>query len=73
MGNIFQSAIDNWPEDEAKNIIESFNSCRLDDPEYANLNLRKDIDHFAKVFSFESDGADLNRRFIKVLTEAGII
>jgi hypothetical protein len=71
--SIFQSAIDNWPEDEAASVIDSYKTARLDDPEYAAVNLHHDIEHFAKVFSFEPDAAALNARFLAVLKKEGII
>lgn len=50
--NIFQSAEDNWPEDEAYGIISRWVEDRWDwTDEEIKEEIEKDKVHFAKVFS----------------------
>ena len=65
MKSIFQSAIDNWPEDEASLIADSWEGLAEDgysDAEIATLQA-KDIAHMERVFQEHDDSADLIARF----------
>lgn len=63
--NIFQSAEDNWPEDEAYGIISRWVEAKEDwTDEEIREEIEKDKKHFQKVFSSESDADDLMERFI---------
>lgn len=74
MARLFQSAIDNWPVDEARAVIEQYrNTMASEDEGYARECLAKNIELFAKVFSFEPDGDVLNKRFLAVLKNDGVI
>ena len=61
---IFQTAQDEWPEDEARQVFNGYKEA-LDDSgvEYAEECLGKDLIHFKKIFDRESDGAELFERF----------
>ena len=65
MSNIFQSAQDNWPEDEAYGLIQSYNRRKLNEWDGIELGeqLAKDIAHMHKCFLKEKDGAELIKRF----------
>jgi hypothetical protein len=66
MSSIFQSAIDNWPEDEATLEAESFNDYRLDDtPDEEARRLDKLRAHWVHVF----DDAATMARFVKRFNE----
>lgn len=64
MKTLFQTAQDEWPEDEARQVFhgykEAFEDCGK---EYAEECLTKDLEHFKKIFARESDGAELFERF----------
>jgi hypothetical protein len=65
MKSIFQSAQDNWPEDEASLQVDSFNGRKADgytDEENFAL-LAKDCARMRRFFERESDAADLIARF----------
>jgi len=64
--SIFQSAQDNWPEDEALAVSESFTNAQADYPEDGIRNtetLRKDCARMERFFASEADCAELVRRF----------
>ena len=68
--SIFQSAIDNWPEDEAYAVFDMFPSLYEDEgPEYAESVLQSDIEHFKKIFARETDGEELFSRFMVKINE----
>lgn len=63
---IFQSAVDNWPEDEARQIANSWN-CQESKEEYSpeewRDNIFRDCVRMEKFFAQESDGPELVKRF----------
>lgn len=68
--SIFQSAIDAWPEDEARAVFDMFPSLYEDEgPEYAESVLLSDIEHFKKIFARESDSEELFARFMVKINE----
>lgn len=63
--SVFQSAQDEWPEDEALLTHEAFVQRReggYTTEENAEA-LKKDVAHMHRVFSSESDAADLIKRY----------
>jgi len=64
MKTVFQTAQDEWPEDEARQVFngykEAFDDCGL---QYAEDCLNQDLTHFKKIFDRESDGVELFERF----------
>jgi hypothetical protein len=71
MKNIFQSAVDNWPEDEAALLIDNWKDADENgwSPEEIREGVIKDVFHMRKVFSFEPDGAELFSRFLAKVME----
>ena len=65
LNQIFKSAIDNWPEDEASLIAEHWNGLRDDgySPEEMTRVQENDIAHMERVFRAEPDALDLIIRF----------
>jgi hypothetical protein len=61
---IFQTAQDEWPEDEARQVFNGYKEA-LDDSglEYAEKCLAKDLIHFQLIFGREKDGVELMERF----------
>ena len=65
----FQSAQDNWPEDEALLVAKSYaEMLDYEDIEYCDAELAKDCVRFRKIFMIEPDGEELFDRFIKEVT-----
>ncbi len=64
MKSLFQTAQDEWPEDEARQVFngykEALDDCGLS---YAEECLSRDLIHFKKIFDRESDGTELFERF----------
>lgn len=60
--NIFKAAQDNWPEDEAYNLL-----CDWRDMEADESQRLHDQDHMIAVFNHEPDSEDLKRRFFERL------
>ena len=71
MSNIFQSAQDNWPEDEAYGLICSYNRRNENEWDGVELSeqLQKDIAHMYKCFAQENDTAELIARFDKFIAD----
>ncbi len=72
--SIFQSAIDAWPEDEARAVFEMYpelyeSTYKGDGPEYAESELTHDCERFKKIFARESDGDELYARFMAKINE----
>lgn len=70
--SLFQSAADNWPEDEAHLQADFWRGLCEDYPEDGADNearLRKDVTRMETFFAREPDAADLTRRFRAKLTE----
>lgn len=66
----FQSAIDAWPEDEARAVFDMFPSLYEDEgPDYAQSELEHDCERFKKIFARESDGEELYARFMVKINE----
>lgn len=67
---LFQLAAENWPEDEACGVFDGFKHlCADESPEYAEGELKRDCEHFKKVFGRELDGEELYARFIAKIEE----
>jgi len=60
--SIFQSAQDNWPEDEAAQVLSMWKEADFTNEEILAA-VEKDREHFKKVFSSEDDAAELMERF----------
>lgn len=56
--NILQSAIDNWPEDEAFNLL-----CEWQEMESDSKQIASDLKWFEMIFDKEPDADELKRRF----------
>ena len=71
MSNIFQSAENEWPEDEASLLISSYNKRKENKWTIEELNeaLNKDVSHMHKIFMREDDGAELIARFDKYIKD----
>ncbi len=69
--NIFESAINNWPEDEAAMTVRSYNDRKENDWPADELKegLEKDICHMHKVFSSEDDAEQLIARYDRYIKE----
>lgn len=68
--SIFQSAADNWPEDEARAVFGDFGALSRDEGlDYAESELNKDCERFKKFFSRETDGEELFKRFMAKIEE----
>lgn len=67
--NLFQSAQDNWPEDEAFLTFSTFRDrladCASDESErvYNREAFARDVAHMTRVFMRESDGPELVSRY----------
>lgn len=59
---ILQDAIDNWPEDEAFNLLCDWKEMESDSKQQAG-----DIKYLESVFDGEPDGDELKRRFFERL------
>lgn len=62
MSNILQDAINNWPEDEAYNLLCDWRDTEADE----EMRLR-DQNHMIAVFDHEPDSEELKRRFFERL------
>jgi hypothetical protein len=73
--NIMQAFIDNWPEDEAYNIIcEHAETLDCIDKEYADRDAIESIYHFCfNVFPDQSDCKELTERFFVRLKKNGFL
>lgn len=72
MSNIFQSAIDNWPEDEAVVVSEFWANPEVKQdytPNEYKEKLLKDVRRMENFFKKEDDAEDLIRRFRSKLTK----
>jgi len=68
--SIFQSAADNWPEDEARMVFGDFGELvTLEGLPYAENELTHDCARFKKIFARESDGDELYARFMVKINE----
>jgi hypothetical protein len=73
--NIFQSAQNEWPEEEAYITVSDYkrrvNSGDFS-PEELKEILEKDINHMVKIFSAESDGVELIARYKAFIRKEGL-
>lgn len=70
--NIFQSAKNNWPEDEAAQIADFWgdeDSRKEYEKEDWENNVFRDCQRMEKFFLDESDGAELVKRFRTAIIE----
>ena len=64
--SFFQSAQDNWPEDEAARTVQSLANRLEDYPDdlpWCRAGFTKDIEHMERCLNFERDGPSLIARY----------
>lgn len=71
MKNIYQSAFDNWAEDEAYGLIKNWENALENGytEEEIRVGVTEDVLHMIKVFNREGDADNLIDRFIREVSK----